>query len=394
MVSHFFKLIWNKKGQHFLLILEIMVAYLVVFGIFSAGVFYYRNYAHPRNFEHKNVWSINFSNHQAGTSRADSLMLILKGVKSQLTAMPGVRGVAYMGYNTPYSNSMNGTGFEYDGKKYTSMDYQTDDDLRQVLQLEMVKGRWYSEQDAAGKRRAVVINESLEEQIFPLGDALGKELKWSGEQDSRVIVGVVKDIKHEGDYSTPKPGIYQRADTGFYGWTGMMLVRVDPSVDAGFESRVHDRLTSLMKGATIEIGRLPDQLARKNREMAIPLVTAGVVAAFLVINVALGLFGVLWYNINRRRQEIGLRRAIGATAGDVSKQILGETLVLTTIAVLLALFFAVQFPLLHVFGMLPGIYVTGMLLAVLFIYVLVFLCALYPGREAAAIYPAVALHED
>jgi putative ABC transport system permease protein len=319
-------------------------------------------------------------------------MMIFAGIKSQVEAIPGVRAASYMSFNTPYSSSMNGTGFKYEGKEYGCMDYQVDDDLLKTLQGELVKGRWFSKEDAASNRRAVVLNESLEKEVFPNGDALGKEL--DGEERRRVVVGVIKDMKHEGDYKTPTSGIYQRVDTSFYNWVGAMLVRVDPSVDAAFEAHLHNRLTSLLKGASVEIQHLDNQLAGKNTEMMIPLIAAGVIAAFLIINVALGLFGVLWYNISRRRQEIGLRRAIGATAGDVSRQILGETLVLTTIAVLLALFFAVQFPLLNVFNMPDFVYAKGIVLAILFIYVLVFLCAIYPGREAAAIYPAVALHED
>jgi putative ABC transport system permease protein len=57
-------------------------------------------------------------------------------------------------------------------------------------------------------------------------------------------------------------------------------------------------------------------------------------------------------------------------------------------------FFAVQFPLLNVFDLPAGVYIRGIILSVLFIYGLVLICSLYPGKQAAAIYPAVALHED
>jgi len=57
-------------------------------------------------------------------------------------------------------------------------------------------------------------------------------------------------------------------------------------------------------------------------------------------------------------------------------------------------FFAIQFPLLHVFDLPAGIYMTALLLAIIFVYLLVLCCSLYPGRQAAAIYPAVALHEE
>jgi len=113
-----------------------------------------------------------------------------------------------------------------------------------------------------------------------------------------------------------------------------------------------------------------------------------------MINVSLGLFGVLWYNINKRKGEIGLRRAVGATGRSVSGQLMGESLVLATFSLFVGCFFAVQFPLLNVLDLPAGIYVTAIGLSVLFIYTLVFICSLYPGKQAAAIYPAVALHED
>ncbi|HEY9196279.1 MAG TPA: FtsX-like permease family protein, partial [Mucilaginibacter sp.] len=98
--------------------------------------------------------------------------------------------------------------------------------------------------------------------------------------------------------------------------------------------------------------------------------------------------------INKRRGEIGLRRAVGATGGSVSGQLIVESLILATLSLIIGTFFAVQFPLLNVFDLSAGIYLVAMVLAVVFIYLLVFVCALYPGRQAAAIYPAVALHEE
>jgi putative ABC transport system permease protein len=110
--------------------------------------------------------------------------------------------------------------------------------------------------------------------------------------------------------------------------------------------------------------------------------------------VALGLFGVLWYNINKRRGEIGLRRAIGATGNAVSTQLVSEALILATFSLIIGSFFAVQFPLLNVFDLPAVVYLIALGLAVIFIYILVFICSLYPGKQAAAIYPAVALHEE
>ena len=79
--------------------------------------------------------------------------------------------------------------------------------------------------------------------------------------------------------------------------------------------------------SSIEIEHLDKKLAARNKIFLVPAIIAIVVACFLIINVALGLFGVLWYNINKRRSEIGLRRAVGASGNSVSKQLVGEALV-------------------------------------------------------------------
>jgi putative ABC transport system permease protein len=103
---------------------------------------------------------------------------------------------------------------------------------------------------------------------------------------------------------------------------------------------------------------------------------------------------MLWYNINKRRGEIGLRRAVGASGRSVSAQLVSESLILATLSLIIGTFFEIQFPLLNVFDLPADVYITAIILSILFIYLLVFICSLYPGKQAAAIYPAVALHEE
>ncbi|WP_295119420.1 FtsX-like permease family protein [uncultured Chitinophaga sp.] len=392
MLTHFFKLIWNKKKQNFLLLTEILVAFLVVFGIFSSLVFYYNNYKRPAGFDHEKVWTINFSDHKPGTKNKDSLEMIYKAIRQRLLAMPEVKDVAYASYNTPFSANVNGGDAKYKGRSYGSDWFYGDDHYDDVLKVQMVAGRWFSEKDNGARNPPVVINETLKNEMFGSEDPIGKEVE--AEDAKRTIIGVVADLKERGDYASSYKGFYQRADTSFYDWVGVMLMRVNPSADASFESRLYTSLTGMLKGASVEIEHMEDKRVAKNKQTIVPMIVAMVIGGFLIINVALGLFGVLWYNISRRRQEIGLRRAIGATAGNVSTQIISETLVLTTLSLILGLFFAVQFPLMHVFDLPAQVYIWAMVLAVSFIYLLVILCALYPGREAAAIYPAIALHED
>jgi putative ABC transport system permease protein len=121
----------------------------------------------------------------------------------------------------------------------------------------------------------------------------------------------------------------------------------------------------------------------------------GLIAGFMLIMVALGMVGVLWQSVARRRREIGLRRAVGATGRAVSLQVLGELLVVTTAGLLLGAALAVQLPLLGVVGWVgTGVYAVAMGLAALTIYGLTVASALYPSWLATQVQPAEALHYE
>ena len=169
---------------------------------------------------------------------------------------------------------------------------------------------------------------------------------------------------------------------------------MDPSVSAEFEAQLSKSIQNMGKNWTVQINHLDEMKKEKNHEIVIPMIVAFIVCGFLILNVAFGLFGVLFQNINRRRGEIGLRRAIGASAGNISTQFIAEMAVLATFSVVLGLFFAIQFPLLKVFDVAPSVYLIGILLAVIAVYSIVVLCAWFPSRQAAAIQPAMALHEE
>lgn len=392
MLKHLFKLIWNKKKQHFLLMVEILFSFLIMFAVFTLAVYNYKNYERPMGFEYENVWALSYQNNELGTTNEDSVALFYETLKRTISNAPEVVAVSYVSNNSPFTMSMNNSVITRNNKTAQADHYSADDDYMQVLQPVLLKGRWYGREDDGAALQPMVINRSFEEHFFPGENAVGKTIR-VGDNDVR-IVGVVQDMKDKGSYKTMGPGLFQRTTHNSYQWLGRMLIRVKPGTGANFEGRLYKQVTGMMQGATVEIEHLDEKLVAKNSITLIPLIIFMVIAGFLILNVSLGLFGVLWYTISKRRAEIGLRRAIGATGTGISRQVVSETLVLTTISLLVGLFFAVQFPLLNVFFMEESVYITAIILAVLFIYVLVIICAFYPGRQAANIYPAVALHED
>lgn len=290
--------------------------------------------------------------------------------------------------------STNNTNIEYKKVIESADRYSVDDNYPKVMKLEILDGRWFSKSDDAAKYRPLVINQTLKEKLFgkeyPIGKLVGKE----EDKNLEKVIGVVKDMKDKSSFQGFEAGCYKRLDTSSFRWISRILIKVKPMADAAFESRLHKTMSDLLPNSSIEIEHLAKKRVSKNNITLVPMIILLVVAGFLIFNVALGLFGVLWYNISKRKGEIGLRRAVGASGSSILQQIVGETVVLATLAMVVGAFFAVQFPLLQVFDLQAQTYLIALVFAMAFIYVLVVICSLYPGRQAAAIYPAVALHED
>jgi putative ABC transport system permease protein len=395
MIRHLFKMIWNKKKQNMLLMVEMLVSFLVVFAVFTLLVYNYQNYRRDMGFESENVWVINFNNSE-NISSLDSIMMLREAVRNQLKSMPEIKAVSYSSANLPFAMSTHNGTLDHNKQTVSSVNrYTGEDDYDDVLNMELHEGRWFTKADMGAKDNAVVINSALKERLFGSGSAVGQYIgDVSGEDRRNKIVGVVKDTKFNGDFQAVQYDMFHRADTGSYRWLNKIMVKVVPGAGADFEGRLHKLMSSAIENANVEIEHLSEKRETRNNLSLVPMIILLIVAGFLIINVALGLFGVLWYNISKRRGEIGLRRAVGASGVSISKQLVGEALVLSTLSLIIGSFFAVQFPLLHLFDLPSGVYLMAWLLSLVFIYLLVMVCAFYPGRQAAGINPAVALHEE
>jgi putative ABC transport system permease protein len=127
-----------------------------------------------------------------------------------------------------------------------------------------------------------------------------------------------------------------------------------------------------------------------------PLIVLGVIGAFMLLMVAFGLFGALWQNTTQRIPEIGLRRALGAQAGDIYRQIVAEQLLLSSTAIVVALALLAQLPLTGALGASLNwtVFAAAAGLSMFVIYLLSLLCSLYPGWRASRLSPTEALHYE
>ncbi|TLV03804.1 ABC transporter permease [Dyadobacter luticola] len=388
MLRHLFKLIWNKKGTHSLLIVEIWASFMVLFGVLSLIVYNVSNYVQPIGFQYEQVWNLDLAHNQDTIQEAEKIQRVLQRVRSYKE----VESASRMSGNTPFSANQSSGGITYNKVEVHGDFYASDAELSKVLDLPLISGRWYRDEDMIAKFVPIVINSKMQEKLFLNETALNKVIKMDDNRYFKVV-GVVDRFKAKGEFMSDEPLVFEMIGKDNK-WNSNILIKTRPGTDAEFEAKMVKDIATMLPGWGIEVSYLKDSRLTRHNITLVPVMIFLIVSGFLLTNVALGLFGILNLNIARRKGEIGLRRAMGATEGKVTNQFLGEIWVLATFSMILGLIFAVQFPLMNVFDLASSVYVMAIILAIVIIYLIVTLCAWFPSKQAARIHPAVALHEE
>ncbi len=388
MIRHILKLIWNKKRSNTLLFLEIFFAFAILFAVFTIVTRYMRQYNSPLGFDTEHIWVVhmNFDN-ITDTAAVEDMKLRLK---SELEAMPQIEGAAYNGWISPFSGSNWVTASDANGFDTETSILMAEPAYFELMGLELVQGRWFDLSDLEGRYTPAVISQQFYEESFKGRNLRDSIYELQGENR---IVGVFKNYKYQGDFTKEENATFFMRHPKDIDLPNLHL-RIAPGTPAAFEETVNKTVASISRMSDFTIEHLETTRKVQNREVWVPVVSLLGIAIFLVINVAMGLFGVLWYSISKRKAEVGLRQALGASRGAVMGQFMGEILAVSVAALLLGAVFAIQLPLMEVFGIAPLNYYIAMGLSAGLILTLVLLCTLYPALQAARIQPALALHEE
>jgi putative ABC transport system permease protein len=320
---------------------------------------------------------------------------MVANIMAELKNHNEIDNFAWTTSNTPYSGSSWSSGITLNGRQFYYDMFFTDDEFMDAMNLQLLEGRWFSRDDDAATIEPVIINRMMKEDIFEGKDMIGET--FSDDDREYKVVGVVENYRYRGEFDNPRYGIFERnilEDTSSE-MGSRILMRMRPETPIEFEERLIERLQPIVPGWRLSIDQVSDKREGYYQDRFIPLTVFAIVAGFLVFNVALGLFGILWQSINRRHKEIGVRRAFGARARDISKLVWGEAIVMSTFSIIIGAFLAIQVPILGVFGSMGiGVSLASIVAAALLIFILVTVCALYPSRLASKIQPATALHDE
>ena len=264
----------------------------------------------------------------SGTALGDELV-------ERLAAVPGVESVSFSQFGFAQGTSriccISLEGYTpYANEDKTVRIHPVSPAYFRTLGIPLLGGRPFSAEDRDSAPRVAIINETMARYYFGSADPVGKRFSWAAAAPRNiVIVGVVKDAKYDNlRQETPRlvylPAMQQRAGPSH------VQIRVRPDPKRALAAIVSDStavirtVNSNIRIAGIEpLGAAVDRTLAPERLVSGLALGFGILATFLT---AVGLYGVLAYDVARRTSEIGIRMALGASRPRIRQLIMKDAL--------------------------------------------------------------------
>ncbi len=342
----------------------------------------------------------------SSTKYADSSkrMNYFDSVLAGVRALPGVERAGFTS-NLPFTVRGNTSGFNIEGRPFgvgepsDALYREVTTDYLETMRVRLLEGRFLGKEDRANSLPVVIINETFKKRYWPNESPLGKRIQipddgapWS------TIVGVVKDVRERGLEVELKPGVYLPIRQVPFGWNipSQLAIRTSMSPLAVAQA-AREAIWSVDRDQPIsDVRTMEDIVDLEVADHKQQTTLLGAFAALALVLASLGIYGVLSYAVTQRTREIGLRMALGADSGDVTRMVVGHGLALTGLGIAIGL--ASAFALTRTMTKLlvgvaasdPAVY-SG----VAALLALIALVACYiPAARAARVDPMVALRDE
>jgi predicted permease len=216
-----------------------------------------------------------------------------------------------------------------------------------AMGFRLVEGRTFRTQDGPDDPAVIVVNEALVRRYFQGRDAIGRALVWGGRDGEPLtwtIIGIVGDARLETLGTEPPPAMFFPRAQSPQSWRTMgLVVRAsgDPlSLAGAVRSAVRQYDPAIAIYDVKSMDDIVGESVAQPRFSATMLLLFSSVALLLA---AVGIYGVISYDVGRRTREIGIRMALGARPGDAQRMVVGQALRVVAPGIALGLAAALAF---------------------------------------------------
>jgi predicted permease len=326
---------------------------------------------------------------------------LYRSLLERLPAVPGVRGVA-MSQPALLSGSVNSTSIYVQGRVYPPGERDTSinrlvisPNFFEVMGIPLLAGRGFTDADHETAPKVVVINDAAARRYFPGENPIGRRFGSSVETTGQLeIVGVLRDVKYNSVRDDAPPTMYVPYRQTRFG-TGVFEVRT-ATAPAGTVGAIREAVRQIDPNLPLQdVSTQIEQVERRFQLEKLFAQAYSLFGALALVVAAVGLFGLMSYNVSRRTNEIGIRMALGAQRGDVLRLVMRESMVLVAVGIAIGLAVAIgasRFVATLLYN-LPPTDVLSIALAIAVMALVSAVAGYIPARRASKVDPMVALHE-
>jgi len=326
----------------------------------------------------------------------------INGVIDRVSQAQGVRAVA-ASFTAPLTGAPN-RGIRIEGDPEWPPDQQPNADFQAITRdfftaagITLVAGRAFSDTDRANAPAVTIVNQALVDTYFGGRDPIGHALLFGGTKRHQ-IVGVAANARYRSVEQPADPTFYLPLEQNDERWPFLSFVvwregALAPSSAAALlRTAIHDVDP---QQPISRIRSVDEILSQSMAPRRFNTWLVGLFAATALLLAAIGTYGVMAFAVASRTRELGVRAALGASPGDLVRMVLGQGLVLTTMATVLGLGAATgvtRFMASMLFGIAPRDPWTFALVAMLLTMVAM-TATLLPARRAMRVNPVTALRD-
>jgi predicted permease len=329
---------------------------------------------------------------------------IFERLRDAVATAPGVQAAA-ISVVTPISNSVWNNlitvpGYEAPERERTSNFNRVTPDYFKVMGTPLLAGRDIATSDRGGAPKVAVVNEAFARKFLSGQNPLGKTfmIGLPGRSDTATyeIVGLAADAKYVSLREPAPPTMYTawaQADTASS--SAAITLRVSGGADA-FRATALDAIQTVNKEAVVTFKAFEEDIAAAMIQERLVASLSAFFGGLALLLAAIGLYGVMSYSVARRRNEIGIRMALGAAPQKVMGLVLSNVALVTSIGLVAGValaFGAERFVNTLLFGLVVSD-ATMIVIAAVTLGAAATLAGYMPARRAARVDPMVALREQ